>query len=100
MFEAIRKLAPPDAVDAFDCGQPALNQLLQRHALHSQRANSAQTYVCCNNASVAAYYSLVVGSVAHADAPQRIIQGLAHHPVSSWATTAPRRAPLKGLTLT
>jgi len=27
MFDAIRKLAPSDAVDAFDCGQPALNQL-------------------------------------------------------------------------
>jgi len=81
MFDAIRKLAPSDAVDAFDCGQPALNQFLQRHALNSQRANSAQTCVCCTNASVAAYYSLVVGGVAHADAPQRITQGLAHHPV-------------------
>lgn len=81
MLEAIRKLAPTDRVDGFDCGQPALNQFLQRHALNSQRANSAQTYVCCDDASVAGFYSLTVGSVAHADAPQRIVQGLARHPV-------------------
>ncbi len=80
MLGALRKLAPSDAVDAFDCGQSALNQFLQRQALNSQRANSAQTYVCCDGINVVAYYSLVVGSVAHADAPQRIAQGLGHHP--------------------
>lgn len=81
MLEAVRKLAPADGVEAFDCGQTALNQFLQRHALNSQRANSAQTYVCCDDTQVAAFYSLTVGSVAHADAPQRLVQGLARHPV-------------------
>jgi len=81
MLEAIRKLAPADGVEAFDCGQTALNQFLQRYALNSQRANSAQTYVCCEDTQVAAFYSLTVGSVAHADAPQRLVQGLTRHPV-------------------
>ncbi len=49
-YSPVRKLLATDQVDAFDCGQVALNQLLQRHALVNQKANSAQTYVCCNGA--------------------------------------------------
>lgn len=42
-----RKLTATDRVDAFDCGRLALNQFLQRFALVKQKANRAQTYVCC-----------------------------------------------------
>ena len=62
-YSPVRKLAATDQVDAFDCGQAALNQFLQRYALVNQKANSAQTYVCCQGDVVAGFYSLAVGSV-------------------------------------
>lgn len=80
-LEGIRKLKPGDGVESFDCGQMALNQFLQRHALNSQRANSAQTYVCCCAGAVLGFYSLAVGSVAYPLAPDRVVKGLARHPV-------------------
>lgn len=80
-YEPVRKFSATDSVDAFDCGQPALNQFLQRYALVNQKANSAQTYVCCSNGEVAGFYSLAVGSVDPESAPLRVMKGLARHPV-------------------
>lgn len=80
-FAPIRKLGAADSVDGFDCGQPALNQFLQRHALQSQQAQGAQTYVCCDAERVVGFYSLTVGSVDHRIAPERVAKGLARHPV-------------------
>ncbi len=77
----MRKLAASDQTDAFDCGQAALNQFLQRYALVNQKANSAQTYVCCQGDEVRGFYSLAVGSIAPEAAPSRVIKGLARHPV-------------------
>lgn len=80
-YAAIRKLTATDQLDAFDCGQPALNQFLQRHALVSQKSHSAQTYVCYFDDAVVGFYSLSVGSVAPNAAPTRVVKGLARHPV-------------------
>ncbi len=80
-YDSIHKLTVEDSVDAFDCGHPALNQSLQRYALVNQKSGSAQTYVCCKDGKVAAYYSLTVGSVEHEKAPDRMLKGLARHPV-------------------
>ena len=80
-YEPVRKLSAADAVDGFDCGQSALNQFLQRYALVSQKANSAQTYVCCYEGEVVGFYSLAVGSVDPESAPSRVMKGLARHPV-------------------
>lgn len=80
-YSPVRKLAATDRVDAFDCGQPALNQFLQRYALVNQKANSAQTYVCCHGDAVVGFYSLAVGSVDPGAAPSRVMKGLARHPV-------------------
>ena len=68
-------------MDGFDCGQAALNQFLQRYALVNQKANSAQTYVCCQGDVVVGFYSLVVGSADPQTAPSRVMKGLARHPV-------------------
>ena len=75
-YSPVRKLAATDQVDAFDCGQAALNQFLQRYALVNQKAHSAQTYVCCQGDVVVGFYSLAVGSVDPEVAPR-----LARHPV-------------------
>ena len=80
-YTSVRKLAATDSVDKFDCGQAALNNFLQRYALVNQKANSAQTYVCCQDDAVAGYYSLAVGSIAPEAAPPRVTKGLARHPV-------------------
>lgn len=80
-YEPVRKLLEADRVEQFDCRQPALNQFLQRYALVNQKANSAQTYVCCHEADVVGFYSLAVGSVDPKQAPSRVLKGLARHPV-------------------
>jgi GNAT superfamily N-acetyltransferase len=82
-YESVRKIDPADNVASFDCGHPALNQFLQRFALVNQKANSAQTYVCCEHETglVAGFYSLVVGSVESSASASRVVKGLARHPV-------------------
>jgi GNAT superfamily N-acetyltransferase len=82
-YDAVRKLGQEDNSASFDCGHPALNQFLQRFALVNQKANSAQTYVCCERetGTVVGYYSLVVGSVAPSTAASRVVKGLARHPL-------------------
>jgi GNAT superfamily N-acetyltransferase len=77
----VRKLAATDRTGAFDCGQADLNQFLQRYALVNQKANSAQTWVCCQSDVVIGYYSLAVGSVNPGTTPARVMKGLARHPV-------------------
>ena len=80
-YTPVRKLAATDTVDVFDSGQAALNQFLQRFALTSQKANSAQTYVSCQEGVVVGFYSLAVGSVEPETAAPRVLKGIARHPV-------------------
>ena len=82
-YGVIQKLSAGHDVSAFDCGKEPLDRFLKRYALVNQKANGAQTYVVCRAGSdaVAGYYSLTVGGVEHAEAPKRITQGLARHPV-------------------
>ncbi len=77
----IEKLTRAHAVDGFDCGTPALDRFLERYALQSQQADAARTYVALDGTEVIGFYTLVVGEVAHADAPARIVKGLAKYPV-------------------
>ena len=65
----------------FDCGVEALNNYLKKYALQNHYNGSARTYVATRGNEVVGYYSLAYGSVAHEEAPSRIVKGLAHHPV-------------------
>jgi GNAT superfamily N-acetyltransferase len=80
-YEPVRKLAGSDVVDAFDCGQSALNHFLHRFALVNQKSNSAQTYVSCHSGSIVGFYSLAVGSVEPSKAASRVTKGIPQHPV-------------------
>ena len=80
-YTPVRKLAATDRVDVFDSEQAALNQFLQRFTLTSQKANSAQTYVSCQEGVVVGFYSLAVGSVEPETAAPRVLKGIARHPV-------------------
>lgn len=78
---AIVKLHPGLDLEGFESGRPELDLFLKRHALPSQQAHGAQTYAAVLDQVVLGYYSLAVGSVAHAEAPERLRKGLAAHPV-------------------
>lgn len=77
----IEKLTRRHAFDGFDCGSEPLNRFLLRNALQNQAASASQTYVALAGTRVVGYHTLVVGHVAHADAPERLKKGLARHPV-------------------
>jgi GNAT superfamily N-acetyltransferase len=77
----IEKLHRVHTIDAFDCGQEALNRFLARFALQNQQAGASQTYLALADEQIAGYYTLVVGQVDYDAAPQRLTKGLAPHPV-------------------
>jgi predicted N-acetyltransferase YhbS len=79
--KTIEKLTAGHDVAPFDCEEAALNRYLTLHALSNQKAGSATTYVACESNNIIGYYSLAVGSVIHASAPDRVTKGLAKHPV-------------------
>ncbi|MBK1644340.1 GNAT family N-acetyltransferase [Thiocapsa imhoffii] len=67
--------------DTFDCGKPALDIWLARHARQARASGSANTFVVADTDRVIGYYSLTVGQVDRLDAPQRIRQGMGQHPI-------------------
>jgi GNAT superfamily N-acetyltransferase len=77
----IEKLRRDHAVEGFNCGKEALHRFLKRHALQSQQAGATMTYLAQQGEDVVGFYSLAVGQVEYADAPDRLIKGLARHPV-------------------
>jgi GNAT superfamily N-acetyltransferase len=79
----IEKLQRGHGIETFDCGREALNRFLIRYALQNQQAGASQTYVALagEQNQVVGYYTLVVGQVEHADAPERLKKGLARYPV-------------------
>lgn len=77
----IEKLRRDHPVDVFTCGRAELDRFLIRYAFGNQQAGAAQTYLGLHGPDVIGFYSLVVGEIAYADAPERLIKGLARHPV-------------------
>jgi GNAT superfamily N-acetyltransferase len=77
----IEKLRRDHSIDAFDCGQEDLDSRLRKYALLNQGAGAAQTYVGLVGDVVIGYYSLAVGQIEYNDAPERLRNGLARHPV-------------------
>ncbi|CAK0756984.1 GNAT family N-acetyltransferase [Gammaproteobacteria bacterium] len=77
----IEKLSCTHVLDAFDCGQKALNLFLMRFAFANQRANASQTYVGLADNVVIGFYTLVVSEVSYEDAHERLKKGLARHPI-------------------
>ena len=74
-------LAANHRLDNFDCGKPALNDWLMRHARQAQASGSAKTFVISESDSVVAYFSLTVGQIDTVDAPERIRKGMASYPI-------------------
>lgn len=68
-------------VSAFDCGNDRLTSWLIRHALASQRADLARTYLALEDEQVVGYVSLTTGSVRHDEAPKRYTRGMPRYPI-------------------
>lgn len=79
---------PPKPLDksfdreAFDCGVEALNEYLKKFALQNQKKDAARTYVVTDSSrKILGYYTLVFGSAATDDVPERIASGLGRYPI-------------------
>ena len=68
-------------LEGFDCGKPALNDWLLRHARQAQGSGSAKTFVVSDDDRVVGYFSLTVGQVDTLDAPERIRKGMGQYPL-------------------
>jgi GNAT superfamily N-acetyltransferase len=58
-------------LSGFDCGEPALNDWLQRRALNNENRFS-RTYVVCEGEQAVAYFCISAGSVERAAAPGKM----------------------------
>ena len=67
--------------EGFDCGKPALNDWLLRHARQAQSSGSARTFVVAEDARVDGYFSLTVGQIDTLEAPDRIRKGMGQYPL-------------------
>lgn len=74
-------LGPQHRLEGFDCGKPALNDWLLRHARQAQGSGSAKTFVVVDEDRVAGYFSLTVGQIDTLDAPERIRKGMGQYPL-------------------
>jgi GNAT superfamily N-acetyltransferase len=78
-------LTKQHATSNFDCGKPALDSYLQKHALGNQAGGAARTYVVVDDSiganAVVGYYSLAPAAVTLGEAPERVRKGQAQHPV-------------------
>jgi len=73
------ELTPPEPLssghrlDAFDCGEPSLDEWLRRRALSNQASGASRTFVVADaSGSVMGYYALAAGAVAHETATSAV----------------------------
>jgi len=53
-------------MDAFDCGEPVLDEWLKRRSLGNQASGASRTFVVADETGrVVGYYALAAGAVAH-----------------------------------
>lgn len=69
-------LNPEHNLSAFDCGVPALNDWLKRHAIQNEASRASRTYVVTAGGRVVGYYALATGSVNQAESTGRIRRGM------------------------
>ena len=65
----------------FNCGKPALNDWLVRHAMQAQASGSARTCVVVEGDRVVGYFSLAVGQADAMEVPDRIRKGMGSYPI-------------------
>ncbi len=81
MAGAPQALDAKHQLDDFDCGKPALNDWLVRHAMQAQASGSARTCVVVERDRVVGYFSLAVGQADAMEVPDRIRKGMGGYPI-------------------
>lgn len=70
--------------DAFDCGEPELNEFLRRHARQSHEKGGAKTFVAVpveDSKRILGFYSLSPASIDYARTPALVKKGLARYDI-------------------
>ena len=70
--------------EGFDCGEPALNQFLRRHARQNHASGGSKTFVAtplADQAQVLGFYNLSPASIDYARTPMIVKRGLARYDV-------------------
>jgi GNAT superfamily N-acetyltransferase len=82
-FTSVEALSRGHELDDFDCGSEALNHWLKTWARHSQRVESARTFVICLEGAgrVVAFHTLAAASASREEAPRKMTRGLGRHEV-------------------
>jgi GNAT superfamily N-acetyltransferase len=70
-LSAPEPLAPKHQLGGFVCGEPALDEWLQRRARANQLTGASRTFVSCEAGAVVAYYALASSAVTVATAAGR-----------------------------
>jgi GNAT superfamily N-acetyltransferase len=73
--------------EAFDCGEIALNEFLQRYARKSHEMGGSKTFLAISdtdNKTILGYYSLSPASIAYTRTPELVRRGLARHDVPAF----------------
>lgn len=70
-------LAPEHQVNAFSCGESALDEWLKRRALANQLSGASRTFIVADDdREVMGYYALAAGAVAHQEATRSMRQNM------------------------
>lgn len=79
---AIEPVSSRHKRDAFDCGEPELNDYLQHHAHQNHKKNIAKTFVAVDpNKRVLGYHALSSVSVEFEELPEAQRKHLPHYPI-------------------
>lgn len=71
-FTTPRAITRDDKFLDFDCGEPTLNEYLQKRALTNHIGGAATCFVTTRNGKVVGYYALSSGSVSHNNVSGRV----------------------------
>lgn len=81
-YRPLEPLADKHALDAFSCGEPALDDWLKKHALAAQASRSARVFVTTTDDApmeVIGYYALAMAQVEPEEATVRALKGQPKH---------------------
>lgn len=70
--------------DSFQCGEPALDEFLQRDARKSHELGGSKTFLAIDdrdNKTILGFYSVSPASVRYAETPEVVRRGLARYDV-------------------
>jgi GNAT superfamily N-acetyltransferase len=71
-FREPESLSVEHELEAFDCGEPTLNDWLKKRALYNHTQGASRTYVACIGRRAIGYYCLATGGVTHSEATGKV----------------------------